>query len=304
MFKFLTPTSHTGGSDVVLAARKTARYGWHKQAIVASMLTVSLLISACQQQATPESVEDGSKSSVQQDDSANKPAVQSDSAAARIAEFQPLYVTQMQGLQRRLQAEYESLQAADAADSETVSVDDASVSTNPKDDSSSAILTNGAKPKNDIPAKPVDINTSTEVGERDLEVLKSLSLETQKPQLLTEDEIIKRYQQAMKALYQPIATPLNAQEIDTLLNIATLTPQLFEHTEIAERLTLKSPALGRLIVQYQVWQQIEVQQALDMQQMRQAQQQEFETLMTKFDDTIKGYDEQIAKYEQTLKEFK
>ena len=88
-----------------------------------------------------------------------------------------------------------------------------------------------------------------------------------------------------------------------LLNIATLTPQLFENTEIAERLTLKSPALGRLIVQYQVWQQIEVQQALDMQKMRQTQQQEFDTLMTKFDETIKGYDEQIAKYEQTLKEF-
>lgn len=42
---------------------------------------------------------------------------------------------------------------------------------------------------------------------------------------------------------------------------------------------------------------------MDMQQMKETQHQEFETLMTKFNDTIKGYDEQIAKYEQTLKEF-
>ena len=42
---------------------------------------------------------------------------------------------------------------------------------------------------------------------------------------------------------------------------------------------------------------------IDMQQMKLNQQKEFETLMTKFNDTIKGYDEQIAKYEQTLKEF-
>ena len=296
MVKFLIPTLQAG-----LTTCETTRYGRQKSTLVTSLLIGALSLSACQQQAAPESVEDGEKSSVQQEERDSKPAVQSESAATRIAEFQPLYVSQMQGLQRRLQAEYESLQAADTADSEEVSVDNASP--NSIDNSNPATSANGTKPKNGTTTSPQDVNTSTEVGERDLEVLKSLSLEAHEPQLLTEDKIIKRYQHAMKALYQPIATPLNAQEIDTLLNIATLTPQLFENTEIAERLTLKSPALGRLIVQYQVWQQIEVQQALDMQKMRQTQQQEFDTLMTKFDETIKGYDEQIAKYEQTLKEF-
>jgi len=41
-----------------------------------------------------------------------------------------------------------------------------------------------------------------------------------------------------------------------------------------------------------------------MQQMKLDQQKEFETLMSKFNETIEGYDEQIAKYEQTLESFK
>ena len=299
MFKFVTPTPYTG-SAAALTARKSAPYGRQKLTVVTGMLTAILLLSACQQQAETKADDKSSQTVEQQRANANKPAVQSDAAAARIAEFQPLYVTQMQELQRRLQAEYESLQAADTSDSESVSGNNAQSTKN----SNPATATNQAKTKNETSATSLDINTSTEVGERDLKVLKSLSLEVYEPQLLPEDELIKRYQQAMEALYQPTATALSAQDIDTLLNIATLTPQLFEHPEIAARLTLKSPALGRLIVQYQVWQQIEVQQALDMQQLKQTQQQEFETLMTKFDDTIKGYDEQIAKYEQTLKEFK
>lgn len=299
MFKFLTPTSQIG-SDAALTTRKFEGHGWQKSTVVTGMLTAILLLSGCQQQAEREVIEQGSQTTEQQRANANKPAVQSDSAAARIAEFQPLYVTQMQGLQRRLQAEYESLQAADASDSDSASENNAQSTK----ESSPATTTNDTKSKLESAATSLDINTSTEVGERDLKVLKSLSLEVNEPQLLPEDELIKRYQQAMEALYQPTATELKAQDIDTLLNIATLTPQLFEHPEIAARLTLKSPALGRLIVQYQVWQQIEVQQALDMQQLKQAQQQEFEALMAKFDDTIKGYDEQIAKYEQTLKEFK
>lgn len=299
MFKLLTPTPQVG-SDAALTTRKFECHGRQKSTVVTAMLTALLFLSGCQQQAEPEVIDKGSQTTEQQRANANKPAVQSDSAAARIAEFQPLYVTQMQGLQRRLQAEYESLQAADASNSDSVSENNGQSTK----DSSPAIASSETKPKQESAAISLDINTSTEVGERDLEVLKSLSLEVNEPQLLPEDELIKRYQQAMEALYQPTATELKAQDIDTLLNIATLTPQLFEHPEIAARLTLKSPALGRLIVQYQVWQQIEVQQALDMQQLKQAQQQEFEALMAKFDATIKGYDEQIAKYEQTLKEFK
>ncbi|MEJ6068254.1 hypothetical protein MT378_10945, partial [Psychrobacter sp. 16-Bac2893] len=124
------------------------------------------------------------------------------------------------------------------------------------------------------------------------------------PVILTEKQIIERYEQAMEALYQPVTTPLNAQDTDTLINIATLVPQLFEDAEIAGRVSAKSPALARLIIQHQVWEQIEAQQVLDMQKMKQTQQQEFEMLMAKFNETIEGYDEQIAKYEQTLKEFK
>ncbi len=148
-----------------------------------------------------------------------------------------------------------------------------------------------------------DINTSTEVGERDLTVLKRISLEPRKPIIRTEEQIIERYQQVMDALYQPVTTPLSAEDADALIDIATLVPQLFEHAEIAGRVSAKSPALARLIIQHEVWEQIQDQQVVDMQQMKVDQQKEFETLMTKFNDTIKGYDEQIAKYEQTLKEF-
>ena len=163
------------------------------------------------------------------------------------------------------------------------------------------------KPANSEPVpatnKDTDINTSTEVGERDLTVLKRISLEPRKPVILTEEQITEHYEQAMKALYQPVSTPLSAEDTNTLINIATLTPQLFEDAEIAGRVSAKSPALARLIIQHQVWEQIAAQQVLDMQQMKQNQQQEFETLMAKFNETIEGYDEQIAKYEQTLKEF-
>ena len=123
-----------------------------------------------------------------------------------------------------------------------------------------------------------------------------------KPIMLTEDQIIESYQQAMDALYQPVTTPLSAEDVDTLINIATLVPQLFEHAEIAGRLSAKSPALARLIIQHQVWEQIEAQQVIDMQQMKLNQQKEFEALMTKFNETIEGYDEQNATYEQTLTE--
>jgi len=258
----------------------------------------------------------------------------SDSAAARIEQFQPLYLAQAKGLQQRLQAEYESLQAADASDSgndlladstNAVSVDNAKPSNTanpvanntdseqiakPATTDSAAVATannnseSNANSNADIDATAeTDINTSTEVGERDLTVLKRISLEPRKPVMLTDEQVIESYQQAMETLYQPVTTPLSAEDVDTLINIATLVPQVFEHAEIAGRLSAKSPALARLIIQHQVWEQIEAQQVIDMQQMKITQQQEFETLMAKFNETIKGYDEQIAKYEQTLKEF-
>lgn len=280
-------------------------------ALAAVALTGVLFLTGCQQQADAPPVPDEAQTTEKTSEEDSQPMQQSDSAAARIEQFQPIYVAQAQGLQRRLQAEYESLEAADTSDSEESLLLNGATN-------DSATLTENANSANSEPLpadSPVEanatseegsdaeMNTSTEVGERDLTVLKRISLEPRKPIILTEEQIIERYQQTMAALYQPVTTPLSAEEADTLINIATLVPQLFEHAEIAGRVSAKSPALARLIIQHQVWEQIEAQQVVDMQQMKQQQQQEFETLMAKFNDTIKGYDEQIAKYEQTLKEF-
>ena len=301
--------------------------------LLAAALTGVLLVSGCQQQAE-EPIPDSSQTQEKTSAEDSQPMRKSDSAAARIEQFQPLYLAQAKGLQQRLQAEYESLQAADASDSgndllpdstTAVSVDNAKPSNTanpvanntdseqiakPTATDSAAVATansngdSGASSNADIDATAeTDINTSTEVGERDLTVLKRISLEPRKPVMLTDEQIIDSYQQAMETLYQPVTTPLSAEDVDTLINIATLVPQVFEHAEIAGRLSAKSPALARLIIQHQVWEQIEAQQVIDMQQMKITQQQEFETLMAKFNETIKGYDEQIAKYEQTLKEF-
>ena len=301
--------------------------------LLAAALTGVLLVSGCQQQAE-EPIPDSSQTQEKTSAEDSQPMRKSDSAAARIEQFQPLYLAQAKGLQQRLQAEYESLQAADASDSDNdllpdsttaVSVDNTKPSNTanpvanntaseqiakPATTDSAAVATannnseSNANSNSDTDATAeTDINTSTEVGERDLTVLKRISLEPRKPVMLTDEQIIDSYQQAMETLYQPVTTPLSAEDVDTLINIATLVPQVFEHAEIAGRLSAKSPALARLIIQHQVWEQIEAQQVIDMQQMKITQQQEFETLMAKFNETIKGYDEQIAKYEQTLKEF-
>ena len=291
--------------------------------LIAAALTGVLLVSGCQQQAE-EPIPDSSQTKEKTSAEDSQPMRKSDSAAARIEQFQPLYLAQAKGLQQRLQAEYESLQAADASDSSNDLLPDSTTAdqttnnnqtTNSEQIAKSTATDSAAAKENsnsdsnassnsDIDATlETDINTSTEVGERDLTVLKRISLEPRKPVMLTDKQIIDSYQQAMEALYQPVTTPLSAEDVDTLINIATLVPQVFEHAEIAGRLSAKSPALARLIIQHQVWEQIEAQQVIDMQQMKINQQQEFEMLMAKFNETIKGYDEQIAKYEQTLKEF-
>lgn len=305
MFTLLTPKTDTVLTSNTCPKNAANIRSWRSPSLMAAALTGVLLLTGCQQQTDSKPEDKANQTSEQARAEANKPMPQSDSAAARIAQFQPLYVAQVQALQRRLQAEYESLQAADASDSENTSllnseaVPTDAAANNGVNSATNSTATNEIKPTE----ADAEINTSTEVGERDLEVLKRISLEPREPNILTDEQIIERYQQAMQALYQPAATPLSAQDSDTLINIATLLPQLFEHPEIAERVAIKSPALARLIVQHQVWQQIEAQQAIDMQQMKLTQQQEFETLMTKFNDTIKDYDEQISKYEQTLKEF-
>jgi len=315
MFKFLSKKpNYKMNKDVVDdSINQNNNLLQHSSTLLAATLSGVLLLSGCQQQAETQPAPEDSQSVEKTSTEDSQPMRPSDSAATRIKQFQPIYVAQAQRLQRRLQAEYESLQAADSSDSEDsllINDDTAASDTNTnnvmKNNSdttdSSSLSANTTDDEVDIPAE-ADINTSTEVGERDLTVLKRISLEPRKPVMLTEDQIIESYQKAMEALYQPVTTPLSAEDVDTLINIATLVPQLFEHAEIAGRLSAKSPALARLIIQHQVWEQIEAQQVIDMQQMKLNQQKEFETLMTKFNDTIKGYDEQIAKYEQTLTEF-
>lgn len=316
MFKFspaksALDASHKANKDVVNNMRLNQAASFRQSPTwLAVTLTGMLFLTGCQQQPDTQPVAEDSQSTEKTSAEDSKPMPQSDSAAARIEQFQPLYVTQVQGLQRRLQAEYESLQAADASDSENLlltteaTVDADSSNSEQVAEIAPANAEEAVATDSDANAAPeVDINTSTEVGERDLTVLKRISLEPRKPIMRTEDQIIDRYQQAMEALYQPVTTPLSAEDVDTLLNIATLVPQLFEHAEIAGRVSAKSPALARLIIQHQVWEQIQAQQVIDMQQMKVDQQKEFEALMAKFNDTIEDYDEQIAKYEQTLRTF-
>lgn len=306
--------------DTQYAINKSRRISIRQAPVVlAATLLGALLMTGCQpQSATEPSTDPEFKTEEQRLAEDSEPMPQSDSAAARIEQFEPLYVAQLMGLQRRLQAEYESLQAADMSDSETDLLPnngaDSANPTDAADTTNDAVATNSATESSDPEVKvgsqagsteviEPELNTSTEVGERDLTVLKRISLEPRKPDILTEAQIVEQYQQAMTALYQPVTTPINAEDTDTLITVATLIPQLFEHAEIANRLNAKSPALARLIIQHQVWEQIEAQQVIDMQRMKQDQKQEFEMLMTKFNETIKDYDEQIAKYEQTLKEF-
>lgn len=343
MFKFLPATfaidaSHQASTEVIPKTPMKQKINPLHQSstLLIATLTGVLFLTGCQQQSETPPVTKDTQPTEKTSAEDSQPMQQSDSAAARIEQFQPIYLAQVQGLQRRLQAEYESLQAADASDSEnsllsndTVDeTNDASginasnINENNKNNSNGEMAGSDGESttaSNNInanqaadvtategetdPAIEGDINTSTEVGERDLTVLKRISLEPRKPTMLTDDQIIDRYQQAMDALYQPVTTPLGTEDVETLIDVATLVPQLFEHAEIAGRVSAKSPALARLIIQHQVWEQIQAQQIIDMQQMKVNQHEEFETLMGKFNDTIKGYDEQIAKYEQTLRTF-
>lgn len=298
MFKILIPMLGT----VSQASKPVTTL--KRSALLSTMLAATMTLSACQQQ-TPPSASDSpkEKTAEQQRVEDDKTAVLSDSAAARIEQFQPLYVEQTQGLQRRLQAEFEALQAADMSDSDGSLLSDSPTDTPTENQAANSTINEVTADNQPATLDEGQINTSTEVGERDLEVLKRVTLESREPIIITDAQMIENYQQALDALYQSASTPLNAEEVDTLLNIASLIPQLFEHPEIADRVNVKSPALARFIIQHQVGQQIEAQQVLDMQQMKVTQQQEFEKLIAKFDKTIKGYDEQIAKYKQTLKEF-
>ncbi len=310
------------------AASRPKAYYRQSLNVSAALILATSLLAGCQ---PPSSAENETAQTEEQLAQEAETVVKSDSAAAHIKQLQPVYVEQMQRLQRRLQAEYESLQAADMTTNdndlllndtngteatETINTTGANQSKTAisssepnltKTDSTSKANNgvdndNAKSTLNDVSTE-ADLSASTEVGARNLTVLRRISAEPRETTILTEKQIIDSYQRTIDALYQPASKPLNSEETDTLINIAALIPQLFEHPELADRLNAKSPALARLIVQHQIWEQIEARQASYMQEMKIAQQQEFESLMAKFNETIKDYDEQIAKYEQTLKEF-
>lgn len=324
--------THSFGDTSNKAASRPKAYYRQSLNVSAALILATSLLAGCQ---PPSSAENETAQTEEQLAQEAKTVVKSDSAAAHIKQLQPVYVEQMQRLQRRLQAEYESLQAADMTTSDTdlllndtngteateaINTTGAAKTTDAnqaktaisssepnltKTDSTSKANNGVDKAKstlNDVNTE-ADLSASTEVGARDLTVLRRISAEPRETTILTEKQIIDSYQRTIDALYQPASKPLNSEETDTLINIAALIPQLFEHPELADRLNAKSPALARLIVQHQIWEQIEARQASYMQEMKIAQQQEFESLMAKFNETIKDYDEQIAKYEQTLKEF-
>ena len=113
-------------------------------------------------------------------------------------------------------------------------------------------------------------------------------------------EISNRYNVALQSLYLEDEVSLPPQAVETLLNIANLTPQVFDNPELAERLVVKAPALARLLKQYQTWEQQSLQQKREVESLKQQQQQEQQQQAAKFDqltqelnDKIKDYDQQI-----------
>ncbi|SUD91782.1 hypothetical protein [Psychrobacter phenylpyruvicus] len=146
--------------------------------------------------------------------------------------------------------------------------------------------------------------SDVEVGQLTLQDLPLINLALVPPQELSAAEIKQRYNAAMQALYLDDAEPLPAQDIDTLLSIAMLTPEIFNNAELAQRLVIKSPSLARLLKQYQTWEQIERQQSAELEALKQSQSAEFEALTAEFNEKIEAYDEQIKNYEAKLKQFK
>lgn len=146
--------------------------------------------------------------------------------------------------------------------------------------------------------------SDVEVGQLTLQELPLINLALVPPQELSAAEIKQRYNAAMQALYIDDAVPLPAQDIDTLLSIAMLTPAIFNNAELAQRLVIKSPSLARLLKQYQTWEQIERQQSAELEALKQSQSAEFEALTAEFNEKIEAYDEQIKNYEAKLKQFK
>lgn len=297
-----------------------------KKSFMALALLSSLGVAACQpsaEQSAANKAPDNSTQSSQAAQTSNTqtPTPMSAEAAAHVKHFEAEFVNKMLDLQQSQQAEYEALQAADAAEQEVATKQ--TDAANPKTGSEAEPQT-VSKTGSEATTKTTDpdITGITGSGEaqaasqqeaepsQELPSLPLVDLAIKPPEQLTPTEISSRYNVAMQSLYLEEGIPLPAQAIDTLLNIATLTPGVFHNTELAEHLVAKSPALARMLKQYQAWDQIERQQSAELEALKQSQieaqqkqQAEFDALAKEFNDKIAAYDEQIKNYEQKLKTF-
>ncbi len=140
MFKFLPATPRLNASrnahenvvykDDIFRSISPSR---RSSTLLMTTLAGILFLTGCQQQSDTQPVAENTQPTEKTAAEDSQPMTKSDSAAARIEQFQPIYVAQAQGLQRRLQAEYESLQAADTSDSENLLLTDSVTETNNDD---------------------------------------------------------------------------------------------------------------------------------------------------------------------------
>uniref|UniRef100_A5WC23 Uncharacterized protein n=1 Tax=Psychrobacter sp. (strain PRwf-1) TaxID=349106 RepID=A5WC23_PSYWF len=311
-----------------------------KKSFMALALLSSLGVAACQpstEQSAANKTPDNSTQSSQaaQTSDTQTPTPMSAEATAQVKHFEAEFVNKMLDLQQSQQAEYEALQAADAAEQEvaTKQADAATSETGSNAEPQTVSKTGpeagtgtgseaGSGSEATTKTTDPDITGITGSGEaqaatqqeakpsQELPGLPLVDLAIKPPEQLTPTEISSRYNVGMQSLYLEEGIPLPAQAIDTLLNIATLTPGVFHNTELAEHLVAKSPALARMLKQYQVWDQIERQQSAELEALKQSQieaqqkqQAEFDALAKEFNDKIAAYDEQIKNYEQKLKTF-
>ena len=315
-----------------------------KPAPVKSLLAFGLMaaigLSGCQ-----PNIEDGNKAQNSTQKVANGNAVSmSPEAKTQVANFETEFVNRMLDLQQSQLAEYEALQAADSPDDSSINNDSSAANKSPStsviesptvaDETSNSPLVSRtpseaavkaatearSKTTNQPVNEAVNANKAPSIDsdkkgvdteEVTLQELPLIKLAIAPPQELSAKEIGRRYNEAMQSLYLADETPISAQAIDTLLSVATLTPQVFNNAELAERLVIKSPALARMLKQYQIWEQIERQQSAELEALKQSQIEEqqkqvaeFDRLATEFNEKIEDYDKQIEQYQKKLKQFK
>lgn len=285
---------------------------------VALILSITpLALSACQPQSEPKAAGEEAQISVQDNQQASTTEVtpMSEAAQAQVTAYEAQFVNSMLDLQQSQKAEYEALQAADApqqAPDNKLKDDQTNEQQNEPNATKKESEQQGSQGVN-LQSVGADTQPNVETEEdqqAELQPLPLINLAAMPPEQLTAVEISNRYNVALQSLYLADEVPMPPQAVDTLLNIATLTPQVFNNAELAERLVKRSPALARLLQQHQAWEQQQKQQSeqletLKQEQLEQQQQQaaEFDKLSKEFNDKIKDYDQQIEQYQQKLEQF-